>query len=100
MIDILDIKEAQDGVTFRVRVQPRASKNQLSGIMDGAVKVRLTAPPVDGEANEACLKFFSGLFKVPVSAVKLISGQTGRNKTIKVLGLTAEEVLSRITDMK
>ncbi len=68
--------------------------------MDGAVKVRLTAPPVDGEANEACLKFFSRLFKIPVNSVKLVSGQTGRNKTIKVLGLTARDVLPKLTGSK
>jgi uncharacterized protein (TIGR00251 family) len=90
---VLDIREDKDGVTFRVRVQPRASKNQLAGVMDGAVKVRLTAPPVDGEANQACLKFFARLFGIPQSSVELVSGHTGRNKTLRVYGVTAARAL-------
>jgi uncharacterized protein (TIGR00251 family) len=90
---VLDIREDKDGVTFRVRVQPRASKSQLAGVMDGAVKVRLTAPPVDGEANQACLKFFARLFGVPQSSVELVSGHTGRNKTLRVRGVTAARAL-------
>ncbi|MCL6610815.1 MAG: DUF167 domain-containing protein [Peptococcaceae bacterium] len=90
---MLDIKEDRDGVSFRVRVQPRASRNQAAGIADGALKVRLTAPPVDGEANEACLKFLAGLFGVPARSVSLVSGHTGRNKIVRVRGLTARDVL-------
>lgn len=91
---MLDLREDKDGVTFRVRVQPRASRNRLAGVMDGALKVRLTAPPVDGEANEACLKFLAGLLGVPGKSVHLVSGHTGRNKTVKVQGLTAAKVLA------
>ncbi|MFZ5648427.1 MAG: DUF167 domain-containing protein [Bacillota bacterium] len=89
---MLDIREEKGGVTFRVRVQPRASKNQLAGVMEGALKVRLTAPPVDGEANEACLRFLAGLLGVPVKSVELVSGHTGRNKTVRVTGVTARDV--------
>ncbi|MCL6477234.1 MAG: DUF167 domain-containing protein [Peptococcaceae bacterium] len=89
---MLDVKEDKDGVTFRVRVQPRASRNQLAGVMDGAVKVRLAAPPVDGEANEACLKFLAGILGVPRNSLRLVSGHTGRNKTIRVSGVTAGQV--------
>ncbi|MCL5056792.1 MAG: DUF167 domain-containing protein [Actinobacteria bacterium] len=89
---MIDIREDEDGVTFRVKVQPRASKNQLAGVMGGAVKVRLTAPPVDGEANQACLKFFADLFGVSLRSVELVTGHTGRNKTLKVHGLTAGRV--------
>jgi len=89
---MLDIREEKDGVVFRVRVQPRASKNQLAGVLDGALKVRITAPPVDGEANGACLKFLAGVLGVPARSVELVSGQTSRNKTVRVLGLTAGEV--------
>lgn len=90
---MLDLREEKGGVTFRIKVQPRASKNQLAGVMDGAVKVRLTAPPVDGEANEACLRFFAELFKVPLKSLELVSGHTGRNKTLRVYGVTASQVL-------
>lgn len=89
---MLDIREEKGGVTFRVRVQPRASKNQLAGVLEGALKVRLTAPPVDGEANQACLRFLAGLLGVPVKAVELVSGHTGRSKTVRVAGITAGDV--------
>jgi len=93
---MIDIREDEDGVTFRVKVQPRASKNQLAGVMDGAVKVRLTAPPVDGEANQACLKFFAELFGVPLRSVELLTGHTGRNKTLRVYGLTAGRLIEML----
>lgn len=80
----LFIKEDNGAVIFKVRVQPRAAKNQVSGLLDDAVKIRLTAPPVDGEANKALLEFVAKLFKVPKSNVELVSGHTGRNKMIRV----------------
>lgn len=95
---MLDIKETSDGVTFKVRVQPRASKNGLAGEYEGGIKVRLTAPPVDGEANHACLEYLAALFGVAKSKVELVSGHTGRNKLIRVLGVTADQarqILSR-----
>lgn len=95
---MLDIREEKDGVVFRVRVQPRASRNQLAGVMDGALRVRLTAPPVDGEANEACVRFLAGLLGVPARSVQLISGHTGRNKAVKVAGITAKEVADLLVD--
>lgn len=91
---MIDIKEDGSGITFRVRVQPRASKNQVAGEMDGALKIRLTAPPVDGEANEACLRFLAGLLDVPRNSVQLVSGHTGRNKTVRVTGITAGKLLA------
>lgn len=90
---MLDIKETPDGVTFKIRVQPRAAKNQLSGAYEDAVKVRLTAPPVDGEANQACIEFFAKLFGVAKSQVELVAGHTGRSKIIKVLGITSQQAL-------
>lgn len=93
---MLDIKQDGSGVVIRVRVQPRASKNGLAGEMEGAIKVRLTAPPVDGAANEACCKYFAELFDIAKSNVSLVSGHTGRNKLIRLEGVdeaTARAVL-------
>lgn len=75
-----------------MRVQPRASGNGVAGLFEDAVKLRLTAPPVEGEANEACRTFLAKLLSVPRSHVEILSGSTGRNKTIKVLGVSAEKV--------
>lgn len=89
---MLYIREEKDGVIFKVRVQPRASGNGVAGLFEDAVKLRLTAPPVEGEANEACRTFLAKLLSVPRSHVEILSGSTGRNKTIKVLGVSAEKV--------
>lgn len=84
---MLDIRQDGKGVVIKVRVQPRASKNSLAGEMEGAIKVRLTAPPVDGAANEACCKYFAELFGVAKSNVSIVSGHTGRNKLVRVEGV-------------
>lgn len=84
---MLDIRQDGKGVVIKVRVQPRASKNGLAGEMEGAIKVRLTAPPVDGAANEACCKYFAELFGVAKSNVAIASGHTGRNKLVRVEGV-------------
>jgi len=93
LIDLLYIREGKDGVLFKVRVQPRAAANQVAGLYEDAVKIRLTAPPAEGKANEACLAFLAGLLSVPRSQVEIASGHTGRNKIIKVMGVSAEEIL-------
>lgn len=90
---MLDIRGEKNGVTFRVRVQPRSSRNQVAGFLDGALKVRLAAPPVDGEANEACREFLASLLGVPRSHVAIVAGNTGRNKVVRIEGVTPEKVL-------
>lgn len=85
------IKEDNGAVIFKVRVQPRAAKNQVAGLLDDAVKIRLTAPPVDGEANKALQEFVAKLFKVPKSSVELVSGHTGRNKMLRVANVAMEQ---------
>ncbi|MFA7468893.1 MAG: DUF167 domain-containing protein [Desulfotomaculaceae bacterium] len=93
---MLDIREDLSGVSIRVRVQPRASKNQLAGELDGALKVRLAAPPVDGAANRACCEFIAGLLGVAKTRVEIAHGHTGRNKTVRVAGITAAEARDRL----
>ncbi len=75
-----------DGLTIHVRVQPRASRDEITGTQDGRLRVRLTAPPVDGAANEACQKFLAGLLGVPKSAVRQTAGHKAREKTFQVQG--------------
>jgi uncharacterized protein (TIGR00251 family) len=67
-----------------VRVQPRASRDELAGLHGQQLKVRLTAPPVDGKANQTLLKFLAKVFGVPVGQVTLLSGDSGRNKRVRV----------------
>jgi uncharacterized protein (TIGR00251 family) len=90
------IKEEADAVVFKVRVQPRAAKNQLAGLLDDAIKIRLTAPPVDGEANKALQDYIAKLFKIAKNRVEIVSGHTGRNKYIRVINVdiaTAQRIL-------
>jgi hypothetical protein len=75
-----------------VRVQPRASKNGISRLEDGTFKIRLTAPPVDGAANEALIAFLSATFSVSRSSVEIISGQSARQKIIRINGISGEDV--------
>lgn len=84
------------GVRLRLRVQPRASRDEVSGIAGDAVRVRLMAPPVDGAANEALVRFLAGRLGVARAAVVLISGHAGRTKVVEVAGLSPEEVQRRL----
>jgi len=91
------IHEAEGGVTFAIRVHPRAKKNAITGEFGDALKVSLTAPPVEGRANEACIEFFAELLRVPRSSVTIASGQTARNKVIRVAEVTSEYVRGRLS---
>ena len=93
---MIPIRETAVGVTFAIKVQPRARKNAITGELGDALKLALTAPPVDGRANEACVEFVANLLDVPRSSVTIASGETSRNKVIRVAGMTADEVRRRI----
>jgi len=77
-------------------VHPRSKKNAITGELSDALKISLTAPPVEGRANQACIEFFAKLLKVPRSSVTIASGQTSRNKVIRVAGVTAQYVSERL----
>ncbi len=93
---MIPIRDTSQGATFAVRVQPRSSRNAITGEMGEALKLALTAPPVEGKANEACIEFLAKLLKVPRSSVTIAAGETSRNKVIRVAGLSAEEVRQRL----
>lgn len=75
-----------------VRVQPRASGNEIVGLYGDALKVRLTAPPVEGAANKALVKLLAGTFGIPVRAVTIVSGASSRTKVVELDGVTEERV--------
>ena len=85
---MLDLQVRNDSVVLQVRVQPRASKDEVAGVMDGALKVRLQAPALEGRANTALCEFLAGLLKTPKSAVRILSGERSRNKRVEVRGVT------------
>jgi uncharacterized protein (TIGR00251 family) len=93
---MLPIHDSPAGVTFTVKIHPRAKKNAITGELGNALKLSLTTPPVQGRANEACIEFFANLLKVPRSSVTIASGHTSRQKVVRVSGFSAEEVRKKI----
>ena len=97
-MSFLEIKEdaVRGTISFAVRVQPRASKDVIAGVLDGALKIRLCAPPVENRANEALVVFLSDLLATPKTAVRIQSGEHGRNKRVEVRGITRRQILDLI----
>ena len=75
-----------DRFTLALRVQPRAARDEVAGIHGDRLKVRICAPPVDGAANRHLCRYLADLFEVPSASVRLIRGETGRDKTVEVTG--------------
>ncbi len=92
----LDLRDTAEGVTLRVRVQPRASRSQLGGEREGALVVRLTAPPVDGRANEALSRLLADVLGLAPSAVRLVRGDSGRDKLVAIAGIDAATARARL----
>ncbi len=84
-------------VTLSLRVQPRASRNAVVGWSGDTLNIRLTAPPVEGAANAACLKFLADLLDVPQSQLEILKGERSRNKVLRITGLTQNEVHARLS---
>jgi hypothetical protein len=93
---MIPISETDTGVTFAIKVHPRAKKAGITGKFGDALKVSLMAPPVEGRANDDCIEFFAKTLKVPRSSITIASGAGGRNKVIRVAGVTAEYVRNRL----
>jgi uncharacterized protein len=94
---MLALQTRERAVIFPVRVQPRASKDEIAGVMGGALKVRLRAPAVEGRANEALCEFVAELLKTPKAAVRILSGHHSRSKRVEVRGATELQVLALVT---
>ncbi len=86
------VRDTAQGAQFALRVQPRASRNGFAGVLGDAIKLAITAPPVDGKANEAVIDYLAEWFQVPKSNIVIVSGATGRNKRIAIRGMRAEQV--------
>ena len=89
---MLRINESGDGVTLQVRLHPRAKKDAITGEHGEALKIALTAPPVEGRANEALIAFLAALLKVPRASVSIAAGQSSRNKVVRIAGISAAAV--------
>jgi uncharacterized protein (TIGR00251 family) len=90
----VQVREKDGVVSFAVRVQPRASRDEIAGEWQDALKIRLTAPPVDDAANEALRRLLAARLKVPLSAVRIASGERSRTKRVEIHGVTATQILA------
>lgn len=88
---MIPLRETAAGVLFQIRVVPRASRGGVAGIQGEALKLRITDPPVEGRANEACIRLIAELLGVKRAQVAIVAGQTARTKTVAVAGLSGPE---------
>ncbi|MBX3281449.1 MAG: DUF167 domain-containing protein [Acidobacteria bacterium] len=89
---MIDTKVKQGGVEFKVRVVPRASKTEIVGVIDGALKIRLKAPPVDGAANEELIRFLAKVLDIPRRSLSITSGEHSRLKTVLAVETPVETI--------
>ena len=90
------VETTRDGVRIRLHIQPRAARTELAGVFGDALKVRLKSPPVDGAANDELVRFLAETLGVPRTGVELVSGHSGRRKTVRVAGMTVTDAGKRL----
>jgi uncharacterized protein (TIGR00251 family) len=89
---MLTVRETEEGVTFAIRVVPRSSKCEMAGLQGDALKIRIMAPPVEGRANEECVRFLASLFNVKKVRIAIEAGHKSKNKRVSITGLTCADV--------
>lgn len=90
------LKESASGCTLSVRLQPRSSRNEICGQMGDALKIKVTAPPVDSAANELLVDFLADLLGISKGSVQIIKGQTSRSKIVQIVGLKTDQILKKL----
>lgn len=85
------IESTKGGVRLHLFIQPKSSKNEVVGPHNGEIKIKLTAPPVDGKANQCLIEFLADLFDIPKRDIILLKGETGRHKVVELKGLEAKK---------
>src|SRR5487761_160929 len=94
---VLEVQERENAIVVAVRVQPRASKDEIVGELGGALKIRLQAPAVENRANEALVDLLARLLKTPKSAVRILGGERNRTKRLEIRGVTKQQLLGLLT---
>lgn len=89
---MLTVRETKEGVSFAIRVLPRSAKCELAGLQGDALKIRITEPPVEGRANDACIRFLASLFHVNKNRIAIESGHKSKNKQVSISGLTCGDI--------
>lgn len=90
------VKEFDGALEIALHVQPRARKTEIAGEFNGALKLKVMAPPVDDAANKAVIQFFATLFSIPKSRVEIVSGEKSREKKVRIAGISAAEFHARL----
>lgn len=90
-------QERDDGVVLNVRVVPRASRNQVDGVLGDALKIRITAPPVEGKANKVLLRFLAKTIGLPPGKISILSGEKGRGKRVLLAGIDMASLRQRLS---
>ena len=96
----LRIKEYKDGIQFSGLIYPRSANNKICGLQDEYLKIHITSPPVDGNANKMCVKFLAKILSVSQSQIAIVSGQNGRKKIIRIDGMNTSEFLKKIPSIQ
>ena len=96
---MIPLKQTSAGISFAVKVHPRARKNAITGTLGDALKLALTAPPIEGKANEAVIDFLADFFDIPRSSITIASGKTSRLKVVHISGASAEHLRQRLADV-
>jgi uncharacterized protein (TIGR00251 family) len=93
------ISAQSDGVLIAIKLQPRASRNEIGQVLGNELRIKVTAPPVDAAANEALLRLLAETLDCPRGAVQLVRGQTSRHKTVRVNGVTPLEAAGKLAEI-
>ena len=96
----LRIKEYKDGIQFSGLIHPRSANNKICGLQDEYLKIHITSPPVDGNANKMCVKFLAKILSVNQSQIAIVSGQNGRKKIIRIDSMSTSEFLKKIPSIE
>ena len=94
---MIRVTDHADGASFAVKVRPRARRNAIAGEVGDALKINVTAPPLEGKANEAITRFLADLLKVPRSSITIASGKANRLKVVHVAGVRADDLRQRLS---
>lgn len=92
------VREVENGVELHINVLPRSSRNAVVGLQDNCLKIKISKPPVDGQANAACCRLLAKLFNMPASKVTVVRGHSSRRKTVRFEGLSAEAAEETLKD--
>ena len=99
MTNMVRLRESKNGLTFDIQVIPHASRAEIAGVQEGAFKVKVTAPPVEGAANEACIKLLAKELGLKKSQMEISSGAKSRKKTVMIKDISKKELETKINNI-